>query len=636
MTVSGIRHLVERAYREGHEHQYLRELVVNSIEAGATRIEFGPDWYGVEHEKTYRLMVADNGRGMSPEELQRFLLTFGGGGKPIGDEHENFGVGAKTSLLPWNHEGLVIISWTKENPAGAMIWLARDFKTGEYGGRILQDIDESYDITVRPQGRWAKVRPAWLTGSGTVVIALGNTGTEDTFLGKDGEGDNKGIAAYLNRRLWEIPDGVQIAVQELRTQKRHDWPRSLGEASAPGPIGGVDRRWNRRLVRGAKYFMTAPGPHGHQAAAGTVKLADRTEIDWYLWEGERPGVHSYAQETGFVSALYKNEIYDMQAHGGRFRAFGITAAEVRKNLTLVARPPIFEGEFGVYPDTARNSLKIQGGKKSGGPLPWDEWAEEFARAMPAEIAEALAKAGPQRAGTLAGGEWKQRIMDRFGSLWKTLRYVPTARAHLHIVPDQAAGTVGAPGGSEEEGGSAEPQGREVPEISGEKIGHLGEQHGDPVIATTTHEKGSTGARPLHTKGGLPSYEWTTMSNTDEDGIYPVAWYRETAAHPNGVVQLARDWKMFVELRRHWHDQFPPHLSEEVDAIVEEVYGEAMVARIAHSEQLVHDPAWGKPRVDELRSQPALTASLLGLLSEDQAIATRVGRLGVRRHAPVTK
>jgi hypothetical protein len=91
--------------------------------------------------------------------------------------------------------------------------------------------------------------------------------------------------------------------------------------------------------------------------------------------------------------------------------------------------------------------------------------------------------------------------------------------------------------------------------------------------------------------------------------------------------------MFVELKKHWRDQFPPHLGEEVDGIIEEVYGEAMIARIAHSEQLVHDPKWGKHRVEELRSQNALTVAMLGLVAEDQAIATRMGRLGVKRHAP---
>jgi hypothetical protein len=48
----------------------------------------------------YRRMIADNGKDMTPEELGEFFNCFGGGGKAIGDEHENFGIGAKTALEP--------------------------------------------------------------------------------------------------------------------------------------------------------------------------------------------------------------------------------------------------------------------------------------------------------------------------------------------------------------------------------------------------------------------------------------------------------------------------------------------------------------------------------------------------------
>ena len=146
MAVTGVRHLVERAYRESGELQYLRELVVNSIEAGATRIEFGPEWNAVKGHGVYRLMVADDGNGMGPDELLRFLNTFGGGGKPIGDLHENFGVGAKTSLLPWNHEGVVVLSWTPGCGSGPVpanlgkhVWL---FFNAAAGSGLMSWVDQ--------------------------------------------------------------------------------------------------------------------------------------------------------------------------------------------------------------------------------------------------------------------------------------------------------------------------------------------------------------------------------------------------------------------------------------------------------------------------------------------------------------
>jgi hypothetical protein len=439
MAVSGVRHLVERAYRESGELQYLRELLVNALEAGAKRVEFGPEWGAVERDGVYRLMVADNGKGMGPDELLKFLNTFGGGGKPIGDAHENFGVGAKTSLLPWNPAGVVVLSWTKANPEGAMVWLMRDPASGEYGARKFQTDAGDYDEVVSPFGEWATVRPEWMTSHGTVVVCLGNTGREDTFLGKGGDGDIKGISAYLNKRIWKVPSGVDIYVQELRSQSRKEWPRSLEEAR--GPAGQKpDRRWNRRQIRGARHFVAnAEGSaKGKLLKAGHVPLADGTTLEWYLWEGERPAVHSYAHKSGYIAALYKNELYDTHTHGATFRAFGITQAAVRERLTIIAVPPETDGSYGVYPDTARNSLRIQGTRRAGESLPWMEWASEFAQALPEPIRQALAKAAPATSGTLQDATWRERLMDRFGTRWKTLRYRAEPQGPYLVTPDEPA------------------------------------------------------------------------------------------------------------------------------------------------------------------------------------------------------
>ena len=77
----------------------MRETYINSIEAQATKIEFGIEWQAVEEKGVYRRVVADNGRGMTPEELVGFFNVWGGGGKPIGGLHENFGIGAKAVIV---------------------------------------------------------------------------------------------------------------------------------------------------------------------------------------------------------------------------------------------------------------------------------------------------------------------------------------------------------------------------------------------------------------------------------------------------------------------------------------------------------------------------------------------------------
>lgn len=624
MAVSGVRHLVERAYRESGELQYLRELVVNALEAGASRIELGPEWSAVEDDGVYRLMIADNGKGMDPEALLKFLNTFGGGGKPIGDAHENFGVGAKTSLLPWNHHGVVVLSWTSANPGGAMVWLMRDPVSGEYGAKKFETTDGSFEEVIVPPAEWAQVRPSWLDEHGTVVVCMGNTGREDTFLGKTGDGDIKGISAYLNKRLWAMPEGVELFVQELRSGKRAEWPRNLSEAS--GPEGKPDRRWNRRKIEGGAYFVEhveRRAGDGKFSSKGTVMLGDGTAIDWYLWDGERPAVHTHAHRSGYIAALYRNELYDTQQHAAHFRSFGITQGAVRSNLTIIARPPHSDGSFGVYPDTARNALKIQGNKRAGESLPWAEWAQEFAENLPAPIREALAKAAPASSGTIKDGTWKSRLVDRFGSRWRSLRFIADPKGTEKISPTESSGVGGSSTGRGGGGGGGRGPGPCGPQSPAR-----------PGVSTKTNPAGTVAARAVQTRGGLPDWEWTLMSNIDEAAGVAAAWCPPSKDKPNGTIQMARDFPAILEVKAYWRSQYADHHGDQIDQVIEDVYGEAMVARLAHSESLASHPAWGRAKLEnELRSPTALTMAILGLLSEDYVISARLaGSLGKRRSA----
>ncbi len=92
-------------------YQWARELLTNSRDAGAARVEFGIEWQAVSKFGAYRRTVADNGCGMDRHELVRFFSTLGAGDKRIGGIHDDFGVGAKIATLPWNLEGVVVLSY---------------------------------------------------------------------------------------------------------------------------------------------------------------------------------------------------------------------------------------------------------------------------------------------------------------------------------------------------------------------------------------------------------------------------------------------------------------------------------------------------------------------------------------------
>src|SRR5438874_13618214 len=126
VTITGASNFVNRMFEACGNYQWAREFLKNSLEAGATKVEFGIEWQAVEKHGTYRRTIADNGMGMTRDELLRFFSTLGEGAKRIGGVHDNFGVGAKVASLPWNPGGVVVISYRDGKPSMIQIQLDPD------------------------------------------------------------------------------------------------------------------------------------------------------------------------------------------------------------------------------------------------------------------------------------------------------------------------------------------------------------------------------------------------------------------------------------------------------------------------------------------------------------------------------
>src|SRR5207244_616388 len=126
----GASNFVNRMFEACGRFQWAREFLKNALEAGATRVEFGIEWQAAKKAGIYRRTIIDNGYGMSADELLRFFATLGEGAKKIGGVHDNFGVGAKIASLPWNPEGVVVISY--KGGRGSIIWIVLDPDTGDY------------------------------------------------------------------------------------------------------------------------------------------------------------------------------------------------------------------------------------------------------------------------------------------------------------------------------------------------------------------------------------------------------------------------------------------------------------------------------------------------------------------------
>lgn len=631
MQVAGTEHLIDRIYRESGAHQWVRETFINAIEARATRIEFGIEWQAVESRGVYRRTICDDGIGMDADELVGFFNTFGGGGKPIGGAHENFGVGSKTSLFPWNKHGLVVVSWKDGTPA--MIWAYRKRETGEYGLRVFRAVDEntgevSLEHVVVPfddadEGcDWSAVKPSWMGDHGTVIILLGDDAAQHTVLGDPNrtENDLKGISSYLNKRIWEVPSNVEVYVEELRVHDRADWPRSEEEAHGAQAALGPDRRTNKRRILGAKHYIEYPRPYekGSLKASGVLPFTDGTHALWFLWEGERPQIQGYAATGGYIAALYENELYDVTAHSATYRSFGVTEATVRRNLWVVLEPPKLNSEgHGVYPRTDRNALLIRGGPTAGASLPVQDWGAQFADNMPEEVVEALRAARGGQSGSITDDAWRERLADRFGSLWRLMRLRAKPAGQMSIEPT-SRGTAPL---MERIIRKAQPR----PKPSGSEGGRSG-------TLSLGKDRGPQPASPSMMAGGIPHYRFVRAEELGEEDKMLAVWMKHDPEHPEGVVLINHEHPMLEAEVHRWQSMYADHLAEQVKNEVLGVYGEIAVAKVAHSEHLKgHLPT--QQIEDELRSPAALTMSLLGLMAEEAVIATRIGgKLGKRRTA----
>lgn len=629
MRTAGTEHLIERTYREGGTFQWAREVVVNSIEGGATRIEFGIEWQAVENRQVYRRVIADDGCGMSAEELVAFFNTFGGGGKPIGEPHQNFGVGSKTSLLPWNKYGVVVISW-KDGDA-SMIWIRQSETTSEYGLQLERCIGQSgneslevvYDPYDDPQHgcNWAQVKPSWIDDHGTVIVLLGNSPTDDTVLGDPTreEKDIKGISSYLNRRFWKFPDNTEMFVDELRSNDRVNWPPNEEIAFGQFPDDARDRRVNHRQIRGARYHIEYLEPKitkrvkGSLKDSGTVPLSDGTEVDWFLWEGDRPSIHTYAAMHGYVAALYKDELYDVSNHHSTFRSFGVSDNSVRQNLWLIVRPPLDgeeKGKRGVYPKTDRNSLLVRWGPTAGQPLPMVEWATEFAANMPESILSALS-AARQDESDFSDDGWREKLQEKFAARWR-LPWLRASASGTHTTTPENNGPTPI---RRSKPRFHEPTGPR--EFSNEPRIRPPKEESKTVFGKTSE---GVQAELAYVEPKVPGWEKKTAA--DLGGVL-AAWQPVHEKHPHGAVLINVEHPVLVSVIEYWQSQYADHHAADIARDVIQVYGMIAVSKVAHSEYLKGILPTEIVET-QLRSEAALTMSLLGIMAEDHLISTRIG------------
>lgn len=159
---------------------------------------------------------------------------------------------------------------------------------------------------------------------------------------------------------------------------------------------------------------------------------------------------------------------------------------------------------------------------------------------------------------------------------------------------------------------------------GRRGGGNGGLTGQPNIS---NRPGSHPASKRTVAGGIPRYLFTTSENINP-GILAF-WQPNHPEHPEGVVFVVADHSVLEDQIVYWQSQYADHHAEAIREAVLQAYGEIAVSKVAHSEHL--RGVLPSAVIDEqLRSDTALTMSLLGLMAEEAVIAPRMGQFG-RRH-----
>lgn len=369
-----VTNFVDRMHGECTQLQWLRELVVNSIEAIAATGEGGNILvHSIEQDmgegigNVRKLAVTDTGEGIAENELySSFQVAMTSRGKG------NYGIGAKIAALPMNSAGMIYRSlvaggepaelmWHKTGPAG--YYAALDWTDGETG--------EVHYVTP-PSCEKTTYGDISRAGHGTQVVLCGEKAEDDTCAtfspSQTKSGGNLHWAVReLNFKFWRFPKDISIRVENAK-------------------VNGSDS--------GPKSYIIHGGERGMRDFAenqGVVNLEENPyRVKWFLLNTKTGNSHNGWSEGRTIGTLYREntgvvEVYAIRrARKGAalMNDFGIyTGAE---RVVLLVEPTRQEL---MQPTTARNDLNIadEGTVASA----YKEIGEEFASLM-AERASPLA------------------------------------------------------------------------------------------------------------------------------------------------------------------------------------------------------------------------------------------------------
>jgi len=376
--------IVDMLYRSTPSYMYARELFQNELDAIYRRWDKEQETLGLsdftgiiriepDFEDPNKLCFWGDGIGMTFDQVTNHLAKLVNSGNVghttggVGEQSSpsNFGIGAKTSALPENTQGMVYRTLPFGEKQGIEFTLWKNPNTFLYEIKAWQNGKNVEHYRKIPMEEFAPAIQQ--RGSGASATLMGNTLDEDTYKKSEmllsrqigTEQVRRGINYFLNSRYYTIPaTGLDVKVAERKEDGSLLWHNIVGQKAF----------LDRCAEQSGKIVLTA---YGLQVAA----------YWWILSEDAKEEVGSF-NALGHVGLLWKNELYynpNESQRGQRLQlnGFGIHFGEEQVVIYL---EPVEPDLVDSHPSRTKLMYKNR-------ELNASDFGQRFTEKMPLELVE---------------------------------------------------------------------------------------------------------------------------------------------------------------------------------------------------------------------------------------------------------
>lgn len=559
--------LLERLGEDMPASHFVRELLKNSMEAGATVIDWDLDRLQYELEGRLKLSITDNGSGMSGEEMLEKINRFASSGRTMGLD-KNFGSGAKISTFPRNPQGTIYLS--RKNGVNYQIRFHKD-TNGIWGLEQFERPDGSYEHYATVDD---SVMPELImrAGSGTSVILCGKDVDHNTLLPPEGArgGKYNWLIKELNARFMRIDKDIRVRVN-------HFFSFENGKFASRGWVG----------IKGQGWFLDK-----FSEASGVVELDDG-DVHWWIIPRDQQGQKQTGLylTNGHVGLLRDAEIYDLQegSKGARkLRNFGVVFNASR--VVLYVQP---KSKLQALPNTARTTLLVR-----GRPFPWDYFASGFRENVPPEIQEIERVANEEAARLFDQSSISRNLRSIFDKFLKVSRYKPAENGQLKTIPTKT-----------QLGGTHSTSNKNRTAGSSRSGGNHGGSKGN--LYEIFQSPNGLSASKINTFQ-LPDVKWVKLedgSRTEDDGLEDRA---ASYAVDAKVITANANFRVYEDTEKRLLDLYGgrTEAAELIPSIVRKWYSQQLIETILMAEQIKGSKFWAGEHFAQLVSEEALTAAML--------------------------